>query len=341
MQANDQTVGEARQVIRLGIIGLGRFSRYHLICLSQQIDVKLIAVADLNKDQVNEVVEQWNCKGYLDWNAMLDNESMDAVIVLTPEMYHVEPVLKALSKGCHVFVEKPLALEHEEAAKLVQTAEQANRLLMVGHVGRFDTRLLKMKRAITEGRLGPLRSIYARRNNPKKYFSIYRRSNPIYILGIHDIDLMHWMTGSRVVEVFARSSSSSDSEHDLIWSMLKYANGTIGVIENNWLMPDNTPAEMDIRMEIVGDSGTIHFQEPDRSLEFWVDDAITAPASYSWNEVYGQYYGDLHNEMNHFYACIRQNKPSSILNPYDALEAVKVAEAIVQSSKTGLPIQLS
>ena len=326
--------------IRVGMIGLGRFSRYHLKCLKQQQGVVLAAVADPNRERTEEVAAEWGCRGYEDWRRMLEDEALDAVVVLTPEDMHTEPVLKALASGCHVFVEKPLALTEADARRMVRTAEERGKLLMVGHVGRFDPRIAHIRREVEAGSLGKLRSVYCRRNNPKKYFHIYRRSSPIYVLGIHDIDLMHWVTGSRVVEVFARASASADGAPDLVWSMLTFADGTIGIIENHWLMPDSAPAEMDIRMEVVGEAGTIHLQDPVPTLESWTGAALSYPASYSWNELHDRYTGHLLEEMTHFYACVRANKPSTILRPHDALEAVKVAEAIVRSCETGLPVKL-
>ncbi|MBP1988558.1 Gfo/Idh/MocA family protein [Paenibacillus eucommiae] len=326
--------------IKIGIIGLGRFSRLHFQCLKQIPGVKIAAVVDLDPQRASETAAEWNCKGYTDWSEMLAEQQLDAVTVLTPEAYHVEPVIAALQAGCHVFVEKPLALDEASAQEMIRVSETTGKVLTVGHVCRFDSRLISIKEAIQEGRLGKLRSIYARRNNPKKYFPIYRRTDPIYILGIHDIDLLHWFTGSQVEEVYARRSGPGNNEYDLIWSMLKFADGTIAVIENNWLMPDRTPAEQDVRMEIVGETGTAHFQDPDQTLTFWDNAAVTTPASYAWSETYGNISGALLEELKHFYACVRENKTSAILRPEDALSAVRVAKAILQSCDSGLPVKL-
>lgn len=325
--------------LKLGVIGLGRFSTLHFQSLKQIEGVTVTAVADTDPLRAQRVAGEWGCTAYTDWRQMLSEQSLDAVSVLTPESYHAEPVISALQAGSHVFVEKPLAVDSASGQKMLRAAEAAGKQLMVGHVCRFDARYIAIERAIREGRLGTLRSIYARRNNPKKYFSTYRRTNPIFILGIHDIDLLHWFTGSPVSEVYAYSTGSGP-DRDLVWSMLKFANGTIGVIENNWLLPDHSPAEQDVRMEVVGESGTVHVQDPDQTLAFWSDDTVTTPASYSWNEVYGRYSGALYEELHHFFSCIRNQQPSNILRPAHAFAAVKVAEAIIRSSETGQPVAI-
>lgn len=326
--------------LQVGIIGLGRFSRFHLLALRQQPGVRLTAVADVNEERVREVTAEWGCAGYADWSRMLEEERLDAVVVLTPEHHHAEPVMKALERGAHVFVEKPLAVGSEAAENLVKAAEQAGKQLMVGHVCRFDARLIQIRKAVEEGRIGKLRSFYSRRNNPKKYFHIYARTNPIYILGIHDIDLMQWIVDAPVEEVYAKQSFSASGQTDLVWSMLTFADGTIGVIENNWLIPDHAPAEIETVMEIVGDAGIIHHRDPDQSLQFWTDGAVATPASYSWNDTYGRPSGYLLEEMTHFYTCVQKNAPSSILKPRDALAAVRVAEAVIQSCETGIAVRI-
>ncbi|QNK59254.1 Gfo/Idh/MocA family protein [Paenibacillus sp. PAMC21692] len=331
----------AAAYIRVGMIGLGRFSQFHLKCLRQLPNVKLVAAADLSETRRLETAQEWGCTCYASWQEMIDSEKLDAVIVLTPEMHHVEPTLAALQAGCHVFVEKPIALTEQDAERMIETAKQNNRLLMVGHVLRFDPRMLAARQAVQQGEVGKVRSIYSRRNNPSRYFSLYERTNLMYILGIHDIDLQRWMTGAEVVEVFARSSSSTGNGPDLIWAMLTFSDGTIGVIENNWLISKQAPAEMDVRMEIVGEEGIIHFQDPDQSLVFWSGNGVTHRASYIWNEAHDSYAGYILEEMKHFYQCVRDNTPSPILLLEDAKEAVRVAEAIILSSQTGQPVRLA
>jgi len=327
-------------MIKVGLIGIGRFSNFHLQSIRQLPGVTVTAVADLNPERVESVKGEWGCAGYTDWRRMLEEQELDAVTVLTPEHAHEEPVLAALDAGCHVFVEKPLSIDSAACERMIAAAGKADKLLMVGHVCRFGIRHLEMKRAVDSGALGKLRSIYGRRNNGSKYFPIYKRVDPVYILGIHDIDLMHWLSGSTVTEVFARSTGPADGGVDLQWAMLTFANGVIGVVESSWLVPGGAPAEVDVRMEVVGERGTIHFQEPDDGLSVWGDRMSENTPLHDWQPKYGRVSGALVEELHHFYDCVRNNRKSDILLPEDALAAVRVAEAIVQSCKTGLPVKL-
>lgn len=326
--------------VRLGIIGLGRFAEQHLKCIQEMPFVKVVAVCDLVSQRSDDIASGLNCNGYSNWEEMLQKEELDAVDVLTPEFAHAEPVLAALQSGCHVFVEKPFALLAQEAEQMLRTAEILGKVLMVGHVCRFDVRYVQVKKALKEGRLGDLRSLYARRNNVQKFLPLYRRAHPIFILGIHDIDLMLWLTESEVTEVFARSTNNSDGDCDLVWSMFKFKNGVIGVIENNWLLPNRAPAYMDAGFEIVGYSGTAKVQEPDQSLVFLDRTVASTPPLLSGFEIYGRVVGPLFEELHHFFTCVAKNQPSEILKPADALRAVQIAEAVIRSCEKGVPIQL-
>ncbi|WP_409346395.1 Gfo/Idh/MocA family protein [Paenibacillus sp. MBLB4367] len=327
-------------MIKVGLIGLGRFSIYHLQSIRQIPGVSITAVADLNPERVESVQNEYGCAGYTDWRRMLEEEQLDAVTVLTPEHIHEEPVVTALQAGCHVFVEKPLAIDSEACERMIAEAEKANKLLMVGHVCRFGIRQIEMKRTVDSGKLGNLRSIYGRRNNGSRYFPIYRRVDPVYILGIHDIDLMHWLSGSSVTEVFAHSSGPAEGGIDLQWAMLKFASGMMGIVESSWLVPNGAPAEVDVRMEVVGERGTVHFQEPDDGLAIWGDETTENGVLYDWQPRYGRVAGALLEELHHFYDCVRSGRKSDILLPEDALAAVRVAEAVVLSCQTGKPVLL-
>ncbi len=326
--------------IKAGLIGLGRFAELHLRCLDQIVDVEVAAVCDVDAERADRVARARGCNFYTDWNRMLERESLDAIHVLTPEHAHVEPAVAALRDGCSVFVEKPLALDVAGACHIRDVAGASDGLLMVGHVCRFDVRYALAMDAIRQGKLGAVRSLYARRNNMNKFFPLYRRTHPFFTLGIHDIDLFRWFTSSNVTEVYARSGKDANGHTDLVWAMLKFENGVIGVVENHWLLPDGAPAFMDSAMEIVGDGGIYQLREPDQSAVLWSRSETLAPPLFSSGELHGKLTGPLLEELRHFYDCVERNAASDILLPDDAVKAVEVAEAVVCSCEIGQPVVL-
>jgi predicted dehydrogenase len=105
-------------------------------------------------------------------------------------------------------------------------------------------------------------------------------------------------------------------------------------------MPDRTPAEQDVRLEIVGETGMIHVRDPDDTVTVWDGGGTSAPASYQWGIVHGRITGALLEELRHFYECVRSGSPSDVLRPRDALAAVRTAEAVVRSCETGTIVRL-
>lgn len=328
--------------VRLAIVGLGRFASAHARVWSQLKDIEVVAICDRNPDTFaafRPLFPGANC--YTDWKEMIDAESLDALDVLTPEHLHVDPVLYALAAGLHIFVEKPLASTPEEARRLVQAAEAHGRVLMVGHILRFDVRYAEAKARIARGDAGTIRSIYAKRNNGKKYFHLYNRISPVFILGIHDIDMMHWLMDDDVCEVTAVRSSSGHETENMIWSMLKFERGGIGILENNWLLPDGAASFMDVRTEITGEDGSLTIRDPERGMEVIGGTAAEHPSFLTGYEVHGKVGGPLADELAHFVDCVKLGRPSELLKPIDAWKAVRVAWAVRESALQGRPIRLS
>lgn len=330
--------------IRIGIIGLGRFAALHARIWRQMPNVEVVALCDRNPDQIT-TFKEWFPKAecYMDWQEMFEQQQLDAVDVLTPEHLHVEPVLAAFQSGVHVFVEKPLAHTPNDAKLLLQAAIKHDRLLVTGHVLRFDARYAAVKAELTEGRRGAIRSIYAKRNNGNKFFSIYNRINPIFILGIHDIDLMHWYMEDQVREVSAISSNgigSAGAPADLSWAILTFSKGGVGILENNWLLPDGAPSFADVRMEITFSEASIQIMEPESGVYYTGNTKTDIRSLHSGYELYGRMLGPLAAELEHFVDCIISGKQSEILRPLDALHAVQVAWAVQQSAELGRPFSM-
>ncbi|PYI53958.1 Gfo/Idh/MocA family protein [Paenibacillus flagellatus] len=330
------------KAVRLAMIGLGRFASAHARIWPQLRGVEVVGICDPNPAALESFRAVFpDARPYADWRDMIDRESPDAVDVLTPEHLHVEPVEYALRAGAHVFVEKPLASTPREAERLVRAAEASGRMLMTGHVLRFDVRYAAAKERIARGETGTVRSIYAKRNNGKKYFSIYNRISPVFILGIHDIDMMHWLMDDDVEEVTAVRSSSGHETEDLIWSMLKFRRGGIGILENNWLLPDAAPSFMDVRTEITGDAGSIVLRDPEGGMTVMGAAAAEWPSFLSGYEAHGKVGGPLAQELEHFIDCVRSGRPSDILRLVDAWKAVRVASAVRESAVSGRPVRLA
>ncbi|MCU6712627.1 Gfo/Idh/MocA family oxidoreductase [Paenibacillus sp. J5C_2022] len=331
------------QQLRIALIGLGRFAQLHAHIWRQLPHVQITALCDRDEDRFAPFREWFpDATCYTDWQEMLASQPFDAVDILTPEHMHAEPAIAAMEVGAHVFVEKPIAHHADAAEAMIRTARQRGRMLMIGHVLRFDPRYIAMKQELQRGAYGSIRSIYAKRNNGTIYFPIYNRVNPVYILGIHDIDLMHWYMEDEVREVYTvRSSRDDGGPADMSWAMLTFRRGGIGILENNWLVPQGAPSETDIRMEITTGQGTLLMKDTTQGVSFSDASGTQSPALLNQYDVHGVIGGPLAYELRHFADCVLAGRPSTVLQPSDALRALRVAAAVEQSAKEGKPVSLS
>src|SRR5688572_21258799 len=130
-------------MLRIGVFGTGHLGKYHLNNWKEIPDVELVGFFDPNDNTAKEVSEKYQLPRFLDGDALI--EACDAIDVVAPTNFHFEWCEKAIKKGKHVFVEKPLANTMDEARQLVQLAEESGIKFQVGHVERFNPAFLAIK----------------------------------------------------------------------------------------------------------------------------------------------------------------------------------------------------
>jgi UDP-N-acetylglucosamine 3-dehydrogenase len=267
---------------------------------------------------------------------------LQAIDVVTPEGLHAESVLRAFASDKHVFVEKPLALDLKQCKQMIDAAEAANRVLMVGHLLRFETKYAIVKDEIAAGRLGKVVSLYARRNRPKSLLPRYGRTHPALENCIHDIDLMLWYTQSRAIRVrgFGRSATGGHN-HDTFWGVIEFESGAIGVVETIWLIPPSAGIMLDDALEVIGDQGVANIRLIPGSLEFWHESGRNTPDIGYDPRVGGVATGALREELANFCEGVANGRPSDALKPADAMAAAQIALALVESAHSGRDVEIT
>ncbi len=186
--------------IRIGLVGCGSYGISHLEAFASIPGVEIAAAFDVDRIRAESAAGQFSIPrvcGSLEEICGMDE--LQAIDVVTTETAHYEPVMAAIAMGKHVFVEKPLATNLGECARMIDAARAAERILMVGLLLRFETKYALIKRELDSGRLGTIVSMHARRNRPKSLLPVYGRTHPVLENSIHDVDLMLWYTGQAVV----------------------------------------------------------------------------------------------------------------------------------------------
>ncbi|HEU5433554.1 MAG TPA: Gfo/Idh/MocA family oxidoreductase [Thermomicrobiales bacterium] len=341
-----------RRQVRVGLAGLGRFGQLHATVLAGLPDAQLAAICDPNPDALATVGARHGVAArFASFAEMLAAGGIDAVFIVTPEPLHAEQARRAIDHGLPVFLEKPLAFAAAEGAALVAAAEVAKLPLQVGFVLRFETRHAMVREEIAAGRLGPLVSLRAKRNCSRSWFPDYGdRVHPVYETSIHDIDLFLWYVGAPCTRVQAVERRLSGRRYpDGCWALLEFAGGATAMLETSWFVPDGAPANVvtpnwrgtiDAELEVIGQRGTARIRALDSGFALWQPDSTAAPEVGLWPEAHGQIGGALRAEDAHFLASVRSGQPSTIASAADALNGLRIAEAIVESARLGQPVDL-
>lgn len=145
----------------IGIIGIGIWAvMSHIPNLRKSGRAEVVAITRRNPERLAMAKEALNvAAACTDWHEMLDRETLDAVIVCTPHHAHREPTIAALERSLHVLVEKPIALKAHDAWAMINAAEQANRVLMVGYDSRTKAMWRAAKQALEAGAIGKIQQV--------------------------------------------------------------------------------------------------------------------------------------------------------------------------------------
>jgi predicted dehydrogenase len=210
----------AMNPVRVGVIGIGNMGWHHARVLSLIKDAELVGVADPDQARGTLATEQFGCRWFTSYEAMLPE--VDAVCIAVPTLLHHRVGLACLEAGVDVLIEKPIAASQEEAADLIRAAEAAGRLLQVGHIERFNPAFRELVKVTANEEVVVLE---ARRHSPNP-----DRANDVSVvldLMIHDIDLVLELAGAPVVRLAAAGGRSADGPIDYVNATLGFANGVV------------------------------------------------------------------------------------------------------------------
>ena len=204
--------------VKVGVIGIGNMGWNHARVLSLLRDAELVGVADPDAARGALATEQFGCRWFADYNDLI--AEVEAVCIAVPTLLHHPVGMACLKAGVHVLIEKPIAANEQEAGELIAAAEEAGRLLQVGHIARFTPAFRELLNVVANEEVVVLEG---RRHSPHA-----DRANDVSVvldLMIHDIDLALELAGAPVVGFAAAGGRSSDGPIDYVTATLNFANG--------------------------------------------------------------------------------------------------------------------
>jgi len=221
-------------MIKVGVIGAGAMGQHHIRVYSSLKGAQLIGIADVAKERIETLSEQYDTSAYTDYRELL-KQKIDAVSIAVPTAMHREVALDALDRGISVLLEKPIADSIQSADDLIAKADEKDAKLMIGHIERFNPVVAKLKEEIASESLGKIVAMSTVRVGP--YNPRIRDVGIITDLAVHDIDIMSHLYAEKVRSVHAYAGSVMHKFEDYATIMLGFINGHSGLIETNWLTP--------------------------------------------------------------------------------------------------------
>lgn len=240
--------------LRIGVVGLG-LGRIHARAYDQSEAIKTIVLCDPDQDRLNAVKGSLSkaSKCYQDVTEMFDAEDLDAVSIVSPDHLHRAQAEAAFSAGCHVLLTKPLATNLDDARAIIRQSESSGRKLMVAQENRFHTREQRIKAILESGDLGEIIHLrvdsfhYKRQQFQRSpwYASTESGRTAMVGTGIHEVDLIRYLTDKRINRVFAYGNRLGTLEfhgNKTVAALFELVGGTIAQVTVTYVSrPDAHP----------------------------------------------------------------------------------------------------
>ncbi len=327
---------------RIAVVGVGLMGKLHTNALSSNPRVHLACVVDTNQGRAEKIANEYNTSAQTSLKQAIREHSLDGVVIATPEQHHRQPTITCLDEGVNVLLEKPLAHNLEDGEAIVNAASSSNAKIQMGYACRFDPRYFVARQKIEDGELGDIVAVSAsRRTSIEIQKHAGEWSHPLFYLSVHDLDLMRWLSGEEPTRIYAISSSKTLSEKpDVIYANIQFENNVIGALEVDWAKPSKTPSELSSNFYITGTKGCYQVNIENQGATLITEDGgVKYPEITYWPIVYGQVWGTVRSEHDHFIDWLCEGG-NPVVNEHDGLVSLKMALAIMQSLKKNEPVDL-
>ncbi len=324
--------------ISAGVIGVGSMGKNHARVYS---DLGVLGgIADRDIEAANELASRFRSKAFEDYKEMLKTD-IDAVTVATPTQTHFQIAMTALDAGKHVLIEKPICSTLAESEKLVQAAEDAGLTLAVGLIERHNPVVKFAKESLASGQFGELVTITARRVS--SFPSRIRDVGVIMDLGVHDLDVLRYLVGKKVDSVYTLGGKqANDTFEDHANVLLEFEDGTTGFVEINWLTPMKvrkvslTCTENFVELDYTNQSAMISSSQ---ILHLDSANLYQVPLELDIRNISLKKKEPLMNEQTDFLqAILKSGQP--LIAGRDGLETIRIAEAAIESLKSGRKVEM-
>ncbi len=341
--------------MKYALIGCGRISPNHIVAAKAN-QLEIVGICDIDQLMMHDKTVKFELEGinqYSDYLEMLEKEKPELVAIATESGKHAAIALDCIEHGCHVIIEKPIALSLSDADKIINLAKEKGVKVCANHQNRFNKSVQKIREALEKERFGKLfyGTAHIRWCRDYEYYARAKwrgtwaqDGGALMNQCIHNIDLLRWMLGDDVDEVVGMTDKLNHpyiEAEDLGIALVRFKNGAYGIIEGT---TDVYPKNLEETLYLFGQKGTVKAggQSVNKIEEWRFSDALDDP-----NEVKNQFGEDPPNVYGYGHTPLYADMIDAIRNdrePYvdgnAGRRALELVLAIYKSATEGISVKL-
>ncbi|HYG53812.1 MAG TPA: inositol 2-dehydrogenase [Burkholderiales bacterium] len=328
--------------MKFAVFGAGRIGRMHAENLAKRPDAKLVYVVDTKPDAAKGLAEPLGAR-QADAQKVFSDRSIDAVLIASSTGSHADLSIAAAKAGKAIFCEKPVDLTLEKTDLCIREVEKAGAPMFVGFNRRFDPSFRALKRRLDKGEAGTIEQVIITNRDPGlPDLRFLATSGGLFLdFTIHDFDMARWLLGEEPVEVFAWGAVLVDprvkteaNDMDTAMILMRTESGRLCHINNT----RRAVYGYDQRIEVFGAKGMLRAENvAPTTVERY--DASGGAADSPYPNFQTRYAPAYAAELDAFIAAVQKGERPEV-GPRDGRAALLLAEAAMQSHRTGKPVSL-
>jgi len=324
-----------KQKIGVCLIGAGRAGMIHGANFKKAVpDAELVAIVDPDEEIALKACRELEVNhSFTDYRKAIENDFIDAIIIVTPTVFHKDIAVEAAHSGKHILCEKPMAINEDECEQMINAAATNKVKLQIGFMRRFDTSFLEAKKVILRGDIGDVVMVKSITRGPSKpqpwMYDIKKSNGALAEVNSHDIDTARWFAENELKSVYAIANNFRSKEIKFEYPEF-YDNVVVNGIFFNDVQFSMDGAQFvkygyDARVEILGTDGVILLGQREQNpiVVCNKEKNIIQPFMTSWTHLFSEAYLA---EDKHFIECILEDKQPNV-GGTDGKMAVKVVKA--------------
>ncbi len=342
--------------MKYALIGCGRISSNHVVAANNN-GLEIVGVCDIDDSCIEDKVKKFsflsNVSRYNDYKEMLEKEKPELVAIATESGKHAAIALECINSGCHVIIEKPIALSLKDADTIIEAAKKNNVKVCACHQNRFNNAIKKIHEALEMDRFGKLMygTAHIRWARDHEYYDRAKwrgtweqDGGALMNQCIHDIDLLRWLMGDEIDEVIGMTDRLKHpyiEAEDMGLALIKFKNGSYGIVEGT---VNIFPRNLEETLYIFGEKGTVKAGgEAVNLIQEWkFSDYIDEPEKVieEYSEMPPNVYGYGHTKLYADVIDAIKNDRAPLVDAEAGRRALELVLAIYKSAAEGKSVKL-